>query len=176
MAKPILAERLARRWSPSSAAIPPAGRLAVRTATCISLTWMISSDLSAVFAFSAAALHLAHDAVFGGQIFVPRQQLLVHRPRYVGQDARPIHNGPPAPPLARSSLIVQKSYWAASGTSMPTSLTDRLLDHFSFLTLRAGLNRHTVGHIDAYAIALSEVKTRSRHLPIEGVRVHGRAG
>ena len=24
-----------------------------------------------------------HDAVFGGQIFVPRQQLLLHRPRYV---------------------------------------------------------------------------------------------
>src|SRR5216683_4961607 len=35
-----------------------------------------------------------HDAVFGGQIFVPRQQRLVLRPRYVGQDARPIHNGP----------------------------------------------------------------------------------
>src|SRR5262245_27092981 len=34
------------------------------------------------------------DAVFGGQIFVARQQLLVHRPRDVGQDPRPIHNGP----------------------------------------------------------------------------------
>jgi hypothetical protein len=31
-------------------------------------------------------LHL-EDAVLGGQIFVPRQQLLVHRPRHVGQDA-----------------------------------------------------------------------------------------
>jgi len=29
-----------------------------------------------------------HDAVFGNQIFVPRQKLLVHRPRHVGQDAR----------------------------------------------------------------------------------------
>ena len=28
------------------------------------------------------------DAVFGRQVFVPRQQLLVHRPRHVGQDAR----------------------------------------------------------------------------------------
>jgi hypothetical protein len=37
------------------------------------------------------------DADFGGQIFVPRQQLLVHHPRDVGQDARPIHNGPLAP-------------------------------------------------------------------------------
>ena len=34
------------------------------------------------------------DAVLGGQIFVPPQQILVHRPRHVGQDARPIHNGP----------------------------------------------------------------------------------
>ncbi len=31
------------------------------------------------------------DAVLGSQVFVPRQQLLVHRPRHVGQDARPIH-------------------------------------------------------------------------------------
>ena len=34
----------------------------------------------------------------GRQVFVPRQQLLVHRPRHVGQDARPIHNCPPALP------------------------------------------------------------------------------
>jgi hypothetical protein len=32
-------------------------------------------------------------------VFVPPQQLLVHRPRHVGQDARPIHNRPPAPTL-----------------------------------------------------------------------------
>jgi len=31
------------------------------------------------------------DPVFGGQIFVPRQELLIHRPRDVGQDASPIH-------------------------------------------------------------------------------------
>jgi hypothetical protein len=31
------------------------------------------------------------DAIFGGQIFVPRQQLLVHHASHVGQDARPIH-------------------------------------------------------------------------------------
>src|SRR5262249_34895928 len=33
-----------------------------------------------------------HDPIFGGQIFVPRQQLLVHHPRDKGQDARPIHS------------------------------------------------------------------------------------
>jgi hypothetical protein len=37
------------------------------------------------------------DAVFGGQTFVSSQQLLVHRPCDVGQDARPIHNGLFAP-------------------------------------------------------------------------------
>jgi hypothetical protein len=34
------------------------------------------------------------DAVFGGQIFVPRQQLLVHRPRDVGQNPRQLHESP----------------------------------------------------------------------------------
>ena len=33
------------------------------------------------------------DAIFGHQIFVPRQQLLVHNPADEGQDARPIHSG-----------------------------------------------------------------------------------
>ena len=34
------------------------------------------------------------DAVFRSQIFVPRQQLLIHRPANVGKDARPVHNAP----------------------------------------------------------------------------------
>src|ERR1700730_4648516 len=34
------------------------------------------------------------DAVLGRQVFIPRQQLLVHRPGHVGQDARPIHCRP----------------------------------------------------------------------------------
>jgi hypothetical protein len=39
-----------------------------------------------------ASLQLGlQDAVFGGQIFVPRQQLLIHRASDVGQDASPIH-------------------------------------------------------------------------------------
>ncbi len=48
------------------------------------------------------------DAVFGGQIFVPGQQLLTHRPCDVGQDARLIHNAP----FARSP------YRNASGAPM----------------------------------------------------------
>ena len=41
-------------------------------------------------------------AVFGGQILILQQQLLVHGPRDVGQHARPLH-GPP--PLARRSAM-----------------------------------------------------------------------
>ena len=44
------------------------------------------------------------DAVFDGRVFVPRQQLLLHRPRDVGQHARPIHNGP-LDPTARNGVI-----------------------------------------------------------------------
>jgi hypothetical protein len=61
-----------------------------------------------------------HDAVFGGQIFVPRQQLLVHRPPYVGQDARPIHNGPPAPTLGE--VVVDRP------KTVPDSLRHRYAD------------------------------------------------
>ena len=32
---------------------------------------------------------------FGRQVFVPPPNLLIHRPRHIGQDARPIHNRPP---------------------------------------------------------------------------------
>src|SRR5262249_7994745 len=32
------------------------------------------------------------EAIFGDQIFIPRQQLLVRHPRDEGQDARPIHS------------------------------------------------------------------------------------
>jgi len=41
------------------------------------------------------------DEVLGGQVFVPRQQLLVHRPGHVGQDARPIHCRPRPMPTRR---------------------------------------------------------------------------
>jgi hypothetical protein len=34
------------------------------------------------------------DAVLSGQIFIPGQQLLIHRPCHVGQDTCPIHNHP----------------------------------------------------------------------------------
>jgi hypothetical protein len=51
------------------------------------------------------------DAIFGGQIFNPRQQLLVHHPRDEGQNARPIHSSSTP---ADSQLLAQKI--VASGT------------------------------------------------------------
>ena len=59
------------------------------------------------------------DAVFGGQIFVPRQQLLVYRPGDIGQDARSIHNGP----LAQSS--------AAGIIDRPKNLPDGLRQRYT---------------------------------------------
>jgi hypothetical protein len=47
----------------------------------------------------------------GGQIFDPRQQLLVHHPRDEGQNARPIHSSSTP---ADSQLLAQKII--ASGT------------------------------------------------------------
>ena len=49
------------------------------------------------------------DAVLGRQVFVPSQQLLVHRPRHLGQDARSIHNcSLPYPGSATASWAVRK--------------------------------------------------------------------
>ena len=49
-----------------------------------------------------------HNAVLGGQILVPPQQLLVHRPRHVGEDTRPIHNRPLPRLSTTASRAVQK--------------------------------------------------------------------
>src|SRR5215813_1743236 len=51
------------------------------------------------------------DAVFGGQIFVPRHEFLIHRPRDVGQDARPIHNGSPCPDRPWRRSVQNVSQW-----------------------------------------------------------------
>ena len=56
-----------------------------------------------------------HDAVFGRQVFVPSQQLLVHRPRHVGQDARPIHNRPlPCPDPGEGVVARLKKVYPAT--------------------------------------------------------------
>src|SRR5215510_3628877 len=77
------------------------------------------------------------DAVFGGQIFVARQQLLVHRPRDVSQDPRPIHMGPIASTV-RDGVIDRPPKCSGPPRAPPywPGITHRLLGSFSFLTLR----------------------------------------
>src|SRR5260370_22013274 len=53
---------------------------------------------------SAYPLRL-QDAVLGGQIFIPREKLLVHCPRHVGQHTPPIHT-PPCPTPALADYII----------------------------------------------------------------------
>src|SRR5262245_14307053 len=72
------------------------------------------------------------DAVFGGQIFVPRQQLLINRPRDVGQDTSPNHSRFPLRRPPSSSL---KCTGLACGTSIlavvnrPYSRPFQFFDH-----------------------------------------------
>src|ERR1017187_9021091 len=42
--------------------------------------------------------------VFSSQILIPQQQLMVHRPRNVGQDTCPLHESPPICPPIRKGL------------------------------------------------------------------------
>jgi hypothetical protein len=71
-------------------------------------------------------------AVFGCQIFVPRQQLLVHRSRDVSQDPRAIHNGS----LPRSSAIASLIATKIKPTASDTRKIDYRLGSSTFLTLR----------------------------------------
>ncbi len=82
----------------------------------------------------------------GRQISVPHQQLLIHRPRHVGQDARPIHNGPLSCPRRRRRGPPAKSYWTISGTAMLTPLGRWASGRSSFLTERVWLR-----HLKLYA-------------------------
>jgi len=52
------------------------------------------------------------DAVLDGQILVPRQQFLVHRPRHVGKDARPIHKRPLPCSYRGDSIMGLPQNWA----------------------------------------------------------------
>ena len=73
------------------------------------------------------------DAVFGRQIFVPRQHLLIHRARDAARTRAQFINGPLTPPPSRSLNVPdwppEPLYWRW--------ITDRVLDCcFSFLTTR----------------------------------------
>ena len=76
----------------------------------------------------------------GRQILVPRQQLLIHRPRHVGQDARPIHKRPcPTQTQRRHHKPSAKSDQTISGTAMLTPLGRWASGRSSFLTERITL-------------------------------------
>ena len=63
-----------------------------------------------------------HDAVFGRQVFVPRQHLLVHRPRPVSQDARPIHKRPLPCPALPCPVLTSETATPAVGRTVPVRL------------------------------------------------------
>jgi hypothetical protein len=71
----------------------------------------------------------------GGQIFVPSQQLLVHPPCDVGQDARPIHNGVFAPIPCGGDRPKKCTGTPPAPLCWPWT-TDPPISRFSFLTLR----------------------------------------
>ena len=87
------------------------------------------------------------DAVLDGQVLVPHQKLLVHRPRHVGKDARP--NRPC--PIVDDGVTgtSQNLYWTPSGTAVRRRLGNWLAGRFSFLTVR-GLHPSPP---DAYLLA-----------------------
>ena len=74
------------------------------------------------------------DAVFGSQIFISQQQLLVHRPRDVGQDACPIHTcSLPQHPTGAVHRPENRSQLDPLGLRQ-TATTPRLFYSFNFLT------------------------------------------
>src|SRR6266508_1140794 len=72
------------------------------------------------------------DAVFGGQIFISQQQLLVHRPGDVGQDARPIHSSSDSPSapikLSRTSSPAPSGEATPEGDKSPPFLQFQFFD------------------------------------------------
>ena len=86
----------------------------------------------------------------GRQISVPRQQLLVHRPRHVGQDTRPIHNGPLSRLSTTASRAVRKivpDYLRHCFLTPPNSLVSRpfqFFDHTGRFRRRGGSKRCAV--------------------------------
>jgi hypothetical protein len=68
------------------------------------------------------------DLIFGGQIFGSRKQFLVHRPRDVSQDARPIHSSS-TPADSRSisqKILASPTRRGHAGSGIPTIFFDRV--------------------------------------------------
>jgi hypothetical protein len=74
------------------------------------------------------------DAIFSGQIFIPRQQLLVHHPSDKGQDARPIHSSS-TPADARLIAATNRSQRHRMGLRREWTI-HRVFYGFNFLAIR----------------------------------------
>src|ERR1035437_2998663 len=78
--------------------------------------------------------------VFSSQILIPQQQLLVHRPRNVGQDTCPLHESPPpiCPPIPKvPHLPPQKKCSGRHAARLRRDgITARLSCSFNFLATR----------------------------------------
>src|SRR6266436_5714776 len=74
------------------------------------------------------------DAIFGGQIFDPRQQLLVHHPRDEGQNTCPIHSSstPAESQLFAQKIVASDARRGYAGDGQ----THRLFYSSNFLTVR----------------------------------------
>src|SRR5665647_2949948 len=79
--------------------------------------------------------------VFSSQILIPQQQLLVHRPRNVGQDTCPLHESPPiCPPIREGALDRPKKPSGRHAARLRRDgITARLSCSFNFLATRAPL-------------------------------------
>ena len=76
------------------------------------------------------------DAIFSGQILIPRQQLLVHHPSDKGQDARPIHSSS-TPADARLIAATNRSQRHRMGLRTEW-IIHRVFYSFNFLAIRVG--------------------------------------
>src|SRR5450759_3606843 len=78
------------------------------------------------------------DPVFSSQILIPQQQLLVHRPRNVGQDTCPLHESPPiCPPIRAGALDRPKKPSGRHAARLRRDgITARLSCSFNFLATR----------------------------------------
>src|SRR5665647_1673950 len=79
--------------------------------------------------------------VFSSQILIPQQQLLVHRPRNVGQDTCPLHESPPiCPPIREGALNRPKKPSGRHAARLRRDgITARLSCSFNFLATREEL-------------------------------------
>src|SRR5450830_410449 len=79
------------------------------------------------------------DPVFSSQILIPQQQLMVHRPRNVGQDTCPLHESPPiCPPIREGALDRPKKPSGRHAARLRRDgITARLSCSFNFLATRS---------------------------------------